>query len=92
MRIDELVAHRPKSMPKPSYTDIGRAVLRGERTKRNADGKKKPIKDKVKGKRIGEWNRGTAITGVRLRHLRRLADYFNVHDIRQLIEVVEADK
>ena len=88
LQIDELILAewRKSGGKKKSYGDVGDAIFKGERTRlKKPLAKAKPMADKRKSELIGAWNRGAAMAALRPRHLIRIAEYFNVTDIKQLI-------
>ncbi len=88
MQIDELILRHWREVggKKKSYAEIGAAVFKGENTRLKKPGSKaKPMADKRKQGLIGSWNRGASMAALRPRHLIRIADYFNVTDIKQVI-------
>jgi hypothetical protein len=88
LQIDELILAEWRKVggKKKGYGDVGETVFKGERTRlKKPHAKPKPMADKRKSELIGAWNRGARMAALRPRHLIRIADYFNVTDIKQLI-------
>lgn len=86
IRIDELaLLHLTKHGRKPTYLEIGEAVFRADKGRPYAGRKPHELSPARKQGLIGSWNRGFALTAVKPRHLLRLAEFFEVKGIKELL-------
>jgi hypothetical protein len=85
VKIDELAA-RHKGKRKLTYKDIGRAVFGQDAKGKLYAGQRKPMPDKTKGAYISAWNRGEDLCYLQPEHLIRLAEFFGVKNVKDLME------
>lgn len=85
VRIDEMVLkYRDKHGNKPTHAEIGAFVFKGEKG-RPRNGKRHKLSDSRKSWLITRWNTGKDLTALKPRHLFRLAAYFNVTTLAELL-------
>lgn len=70
---------------KPLLSEVGRFVFDNDTGRPKVGVSRSPLSDGRKSNLIGAWNRGKELTAIKPRHLLRLAEFFRVSDINQLI-------
>jgi len=84
VRIDELKA-RERSSGKCTNEEIAEDVF-AEDKGRPQNGKSRKLSDVRKSQLIARWNNGHDMTALKPRHIIRLADFFKVYDVRELLQ------
>ncbi len=87
VRITELIAGLQNRIGvKVSREDLAEKIIPPDDLGRQRGGVRKGLSTSRKLMIIWEWDKGKATTSFKPRHLIRLADYFGVTDVRELVQ------
>lgn len=86
VKIDELCARRlNEGHERPDFKDIGAFVFEGDLARPRDGNNREDLSEGRKANLIGSWNRGRELTAMKPRHLLRLAEFFGVSDVHDLL-------